>query len=246
MRYTLLEMTQRILSSLSSDEVSSISDTVEALQVVDIIEAVFYNIIENEGIRELEDLVKIEGLSSSARPNYLKLPNGVARLDALYYNISETGGVDYRELKYLDRVSFIRRMNSLDDTLAEVDVISHFDNTKFKVRNDEMPRYYTVFDDEYLVVDSFKSSIDSTLQASKTMAIVKTNPTFNRTDTYVPQLDDNLFPLLLNEAKSWAHLELKQQGHAKAEQQARRQRTRYQKERSRITKPNSRPDYGRR
>jgi len=68
-------------------------------------------------------------------------------------------------------------------------------------------------------------------------------------DTFIPELDDQQFPLLLNEAKSLAFFELKQTPHTKAEQEARRQWTSLQRDKSVDDKPSSfdaLPNFGRR
>ena len=44
-KLTLLEMTQDIMSDMDSDEINSINDSVEALQVAQIIKTTYYNII---------------------------------------------------------------------------------------------------------------------------------------------------------------------------------------------------------
>ena len=52
MKYTLLEMTQDILSNMSSDEVNSISDTPESLQVATIIKQKYYDIVSRGDLPE--------------------------------------------------------------------------------------------------------------------------------------------------------------------------------------------------
>jgi hypothetical protein len=44
-KMTLLEMTQDILSDMDSDEVNSINDSVESLQVAQIIKTTYFNIV---------------------------------------------------------------------------------------------------------------------------------------------------------------------------------------------------------
>mgnify|MGYP000149502562 CR=1 FL=1 len=57
-----------------------------------------------------------------------------------------------------------------------------------------MPSFYTSFDDEHIVMDSYKSSVETTLQNSKTQAYGVVYPTFTISDTFTPDLDDTLFP----------------------------------------------------
>jgi hypothetical protein len=108
-----------------------------------------------------------------------------------------------------------------------------------------MPQYWTSFDDGVLVFDSYDSSLDSTLQTSKTLVLTTSLPDFEQTDDYIPDIDDNLFPLLINEAKAMAHVELKQQAHPKAEADARKQTVRYQTETDKFNRADTTPNYGR-
>lgn len=247
MKMTLLTMVQKILSSMSSDEVNTIADTVESMQIVDIIEDVFYNYVTNNDIPEHEELLALTALSDSAKPNYMKIPANVAKIAEVWYNKNEDSPLqlEYREIRYLNPSEFLRRNSLIDTSDANVVQVTDVSGTKLAVRNNKMPEFWTTFDDEYLVFDSYKATVDATLQTSKARAISRTVPTFTRSDAFVMDIDDNLFPVILNEAKSWAHMELKQQPHAKAEQQSRRQRARSQAERARVTEENKRPDYGR-
>ena len=45
---TLLEIVQDILSDMDSDEVNSINDSVESLQVAQIVKTAYYNIVDGK------------------------------------------------------------------------------------------------------------------------------------------------------------------------------------------------------
>ena len=47
-KLTLLQMTQDIMSDMDSDDINSINDSVEALQVAQIIKTTYYNIIDGK------------------------------------------------------------------------------------------------------------------------------------------------------------------------------------------------------
>ena len=68
-------------------------------------------------------------------------------------------------------------------------------------------------------------------------------------NAFIPDLDVNLFPLLLNEVKSVSHVELNQQANPKAEQMALKQKIRWQSDRHNVSESayNSygRSNYGR-
>ena len=64
MRNTLLEMVQSILSDMDSENVNSISDSVEAQQVASVIEDTFFNIIAAHLIHVLSSFFEL-------KPKYL-------------------------------------------------------------------------------------------------------------------------------------------------------------------------------
>lgn len=245
-KYTLLELTQKVLSSLGSDQVNSISDTVEATDVARIVEDVYYTLVTNNDVPEIGTLLKLEALADPNRPNYMKLPATVASITDVQYNKSETGKVEYSDVVYVQPSDFLSRMKGLDSSDSNVESITDFSGVTILCTNDKMPDIWTSFDDEYMVFDSFQSTIDTTLQESKTLVMGVKIPAFLQQDDFIPDIDDNMFPLLLNESKSWAYFELKQQVHQKAEQQGKRQRSFYQGERHRIASAeNTCVNYGR-
>jgi hypothetical protein len=72
---------------------------------------------------------------------------------------------------------------------------------------------------------------------------------FQMVDTFIPDLDDNQFPLLINEAKELAFFELKQMPHSLADKEVKRQWSQVQKNKSLENKPgyfDQLPNFGRR
>ena len=247
-KLTLLELVQKVLVSINGDEVSSISDTVEAMSVANIIEDVYFNLITNTVIPEHRKLLKVEGLSSVTYPNYMKLPTSVARISSFRYDRTTDSSTEteYHEVKYVDPEVFLQRIIGRTQSDSDVDVITDHSGVKLLIQTTKDPDFWTSFNDEHMVFDSYNSDEDSTLQESKSMAFGYEIPTFTLSDSFTPDIDENMFPMLLNEAKSWAHLELRQQPHGKAEQQSRRQRVTMQNDKERFTKtPNYYADYGR-
>ena len=219
----------------------------ESTQITEIIEDVFFNLVTNKIIAEHESLAQLEALSDPDMPNYLRLTDPTVRVTNIRYNTSTTPGstTTYKTLDYVTPQEFLRRMDTLDSSDATVDTVTDFGSSRILCYNNVFPTYWTSFDDEYLVFNAYHSDYDSSLQSSKAQVIIHKVPTFTKTDTFTPDMDENLFPLLLNEAKSWAHLELRQNVHQKAEQSARAQRVGYQRFRQRVTEDDTRRDYGR-
>src|SRR6266436_5033378 len=84
---TLLNMVQNILSAMSSDEVNSIGDTVESMQVAQIIQNKYYDIMARGDLTLDLQLFQLNPSDNSSFPVSMSLPTGVSRIDWLkYYN----------------------------------------------------------------------------------------------------------------------------------------------------------------
>ena len=237
---TLLEIVRLILSDLDSEDVNSISDSVEAQQIADIVEQTFYNHVATEDIAEHADLIKITAASDSTTPTHFTLEDNTRRIDELWY-IHNTDN-DYRELDYRDFRTFLWQTDSIQEDFDTVLV----NGTKIRIRNNKSPEFYTSFDNDTIICDSYDSSVESTLQESKVRAWGHTIPVFVQSDAAVPDLIATQFPYLIMESTSTAFEVLKGSVSQKMEQGARRTRARIHNDRHRVPVTNKRPDYGRR
>lgn len=254
MKLTLLDLTQSILSSLSSDEINTISDTTESLQVTEILKQTYFNILARSKLPMQEELFQLNASTDEELPVLMYRPDNVAKMDWVkYYDASESSSPpQYKDVTILPVTQFIDIVNGFNTDETNVDTFTFTANSKsfnFNFKNDRQPQFCTSIENYYVIFDSFDLSIESTLQSSKTECLGEVLPIWSNTDTFVPDLDDQQFPLLLNEAKTLAFYELKQQPHAKAEQEARRQWGTLQKDKSLTDKPSyfdQLPSFGRR
>jgi len=281
MRPTLLELTQMILSSLESDNVNSISDNDESMQVANILKQTFFNIVSRSDLPEHRQLIQLQPSLDETMPVLMFIPQGVTKIDWVKYFNSDvfdiaSGGssqhgtnVDlvpnnsvvspappgYQYVTMIPVAQFLDITNSFNPEESNVqsftfsDQINGYPGTyTFYYKNDRQPMYCTCVTDNYIVFDSFDSAVDSTLQASKTMAYGSIVPIWVMEDDYIPPIDESQIPLLLNEAKSLAFYELKQTLHQKAEQEAKRGWSAIQKDKSKFDKPSyfdQLPNFGR-
>jgi len=242
MRKTLLDIVQSILNDMDSEAVNSISDTVEAQQVASVVEDVFYNIIAAREIPEHKQLLQVTSLSSSARPTHFLYPTNTKEIERLFYNIG-TSGANWSEIYFVEPIDFLNRMDEqATGVLVVTDVLG---GTPLYIRNDRMPSYYTSFDDDHIVMDSYNVSVESTLQQHKTRAYGTVYPTFSQTDDFEPDLDEAMLQYLLAEAKATAFSLFKSGSDPKVEQAARRLKSYVQNDMYKTKKANKRPMYGR-
>lgn len=354
MKLTLLQLTQNILSSLDSDEVNSIFDTTESMQVATCIQTTFFNLVSRAGLPDQMQLFQLVPSGDSSKPVLMFKPANVDKIDWLKYldtnpnanqqvdqfgafqhdlnvdvlppwtttststvtmqtgnatfvtatvvtgiaagqgvaassganlmsgtvvsyvgttliinvtsvigsgsfsswsiteNILGTPSPIYKYVTLLPTQQFLDMVNNfnLNDSNVQSFTFTEGANSfNLYYKNDSQPNYATVIENFYFIFDSFDSTQDSTLQASKTLCSGQTIPTFTMQDSFIPDLDDYQFPLLLSESKSLAFFELKQMIHQKAEQENKRQWSQVQKNKSVDDKPShfdQLPDFGRR
>lgn len=239
MKMTLLEIVQSILSDMDAEDVNSISDTTEATQVASIVRDTFFNMVTNRTIPEHKQLIKLTPLSSSAYPTHFQYDDNT-KIESVWYKDGDT----YETVRWLEPLDFLRHCDSRQSNYVEV--ADKKAGTTIRVGTDVAPSYYTSFDDEFIIMDSYDSSVDSTLQRSKVRAYGVVPPTFDmHTDGFVPDLDANLFPYFLAEAKSTAFSLLHGGPDPKVEQAARRQKYHLQNDKHNTVTTRKLSKYGR-
>lgn len=233
-RYTLLELTQRILSSMESDEVSDISETQESKDVVDIIKECYFDIVGQNNLADHLGIFKLDSSGDNTKPTLMTIPENVIRIDWLKYNYTDILNPLYKPLRFcpVDEFYFYQGQMNVDDSLIDTMTVSiGGNNNVFKYYNDRPPNYYTIFDEFHVVFDAYDALVDSTLQTVKSQGYGLVSPSFVRSNTTILDLDPRQFQLLLQDAKATAHVELKQQANPKAEQKYRRNQILAQKSR---------------
>ena len=217
-------MTQDILSDMNSDEVNSITDTLESMQVAKIIQSTYEEMMGRKTWPHLQKLINLNSSLTTSRPTHMSVPENIKEVIKVSYdkqNINQTSA-RWEEVRYLTPEEFLYHTNSRNPDNDNTDEIEDVSGVKILIQNNKAPTYYTSFDDENMVFDSYDSEVDSTLQSNKTQILASILPTFSLTDAFVPDLPAEAFPALLAEAKSVCFVRIKQAPDSKAEQQSRR------------------------
>ena len=242
MRKTLLSMVQSILSDMDSEDVNSIADTVEAQQVASVIQDTYFNIIAAREIPEHKQMLQLTSLSNSQKPTHFRYPNNTKEIEKLFYNTATTGST-YTEVYFVEPIDFLNRVDDSATNTVQVQTVAG--NVPVFVMTDRMPKYYTSFDDDNIIMDAYDSSVEAILQESKTRAYGTIYPTFSIEDTFEPDIDDTMLPYLLAEAKSTCFSLFKSGSDPKVEQAARRLKSYVQNDMYKTRRDNKRPHYGR-
>jgi hypothetical protein len=232
-KLSLLDMTQNILSALDSDPVSSIDETVEAVQVAELVKEAYFELLSQRDWPFLFQLLPLQAVGDTSNPTKMKIPDTWNKVKWVKYN--------KKEVQWVDPQTF---NDIITNRVEQPGVI----NVNGYVINQD-PQYWTSYDDQFLIFDGYDSSVDNTLQASKSSAYGTQQASWTHRDNFVPAIPEKFFPTLLAEAKSQAFVNLKQQSNAREERKATRGRMAMRndswKNENGEVKYNTRVNYGR-
>tara|TARA_R110000796_G_scaffold133746_1_gene249389 strand:+ start:198 stop:977 length:780 start_codon:yes stop_codon:yes gene_type:complete len=250
MQLTLLEVVQQYLDATSGFYVDSIFDNDESQQVANIAERIYYEMVQEfPNLLFVQKDVTLDAVSDVTKPNFLLIPSTVQSIkdSELYYNVSETGDLQYKALTYCSPLEFMSITAQYSSKDISVDVITGYDNQKIPVINDEWPTYFTSFDGKYIVTNSYNSAYDTTMQASKTRVLVTQMPVFLRQDAFLIPIPQHLSTTYLTMVMSECFNLVHQQPNAMLNQKSRKLRIKMQQT-SQVLGSGGRakPSYGKR
>lgn len=214
----LLEAINSVLSATKSFPVADWNDTAESRVVADIIKRQLKILTNDRDIKELKSLRTLDSLSDTTKPTSFVYPD---KVDEVYWIKYKDSNSKYQLVHYLDPIEFINKTDTNDPTSTNSQLVD-MNGVKITITNNRGPKYWTSFDDQTIIMDSFDSSVDNTLQESKVQAYVREYPEFTLSNTFELPIDPDLEVVLIEQSISSAYLEIKGAGNPKAEAQARR------------------------
>ena len=217
----VLEYVQACLNTMDSDAVDAISDTAEATQVAELLRDVYFELLNRQEWEFLKGPLTLTAAGDTTKPTKFTVPAGLRHLHKVWYNIDESGGLNRRELIFKEPEDFLLLTGG--SSASNKLLVTEGSQLQFYVRTDAMPTYYTTFDDETIYCDAYKSSIETSLVSSKISALGVAIPAFTVSDTFVPDLPENMVPLLQATLNATSHLYFKQQASTPDEARVRRQ-----------------------
>jgi len=245
-KMTLLDIVSEILSDMTSDPVNSIADTFEAEQVAKIVKRTYFNLFNERVWPHTGQLFQLTSSGDSNRPTHMKIEDDVSGIEWIKYDTKKLGKpTQYETLRYMRPEDFIDWVMTRNPTEDNVETVIDYHGTPLFILNDTAPTYWTTFDDENLVFDSYDQEVDDTLKTSKTQVFGFVEPEWLMENTFVPHMPSKAFSLLVAEAKSQAFIKLKEVFSQKDEQAATRQRGWLSREKRRANPGTKYPDYGR-
>lgn len=173
---TVLEITQRVLSAIDSDNVSTIDETVESEQVFLLVKTVYDNLLDDFPWYHLRERGNLEVTSTA---HIMKIPDNVTHVMELVIRY------DGEKVYYKTPNEMTDLLNGRDTTLSTVDSNGAV--------NDTDPNYWTTYDDENIIFDSY----DGTLVTSYTDCWFAVTPDKLTTGNDIPDLPEGLSSVLL-------------------------------------------------
>lgn len=243
-KMTLLEMTQKILSSMDSDEIEAITDTVEAQQVVDILDQTYEELLDRRDWEYLKHRTRTLDAVAGGGKTQLQIPSDVVHVELVRYHNFDTSRP--KDVLYKAPDEFLRLTQNRDSTESSMESITVDDGVSIVVQNDRVPNFWTSFDEDTIWFDAYDSSNEAALVGSNSTILAEIRPAFDATNgTFVADMPSRMFTLFFNEAKSLAWLEIKQEANPKAEQIARRHYIKLRELERRTVKDKEVQTYGR-
>lgn len=210
---------------MDSDEVNSISDTTESLQVADNAETVYNDLILTA---DLPEQYRLFGLTASGDTDYpivMYRPDGFETIDWIKYKCTVDSVTSWKLLKPILFDEFLKRQEGLLASDTDVDQMSLvLDDTTLEILyyNDRSPDWYTTFNDSTIIFNSVDTAVDDTLQTSKTLCYGQYSTQFLMIDGFIPSFDGNVHQIWLHETIALCSARMRQVTDMKAEKGARK------------------------
>lgn len=207
MTMNLVDMAERVAQFCNASHIDSIHDSDESYRIAQIIKETFETMVLSQEIQTALELFHLQSATKETLKTTLYLPDECLTLDIVKYTSHQ--GKIYSP-QYLEPMDFISRSLELDVTRPNVTtVVDPESNTTYNIQTDKDPSYYTVMSGKYLVFDSYNKNFEDLIQGRHALVYGHTLPKFELEDEFVPDLQEQQFPVLLSRAKTAADMELR-------------------------------------
>lgn len=207
MPMNLQEMTERVAEFVNADKVNSINDTDESFKIATIIKETYEAMVLSKEIQTALELFQLQSSSSASAKTCLIIPDTALTLDIVKYTHKD--GKIYSP-QYMEPMEFIDWTLGLDVTADYTETVTDKETgVVYNIRNDKDPSFYTIISGKYLIFDSYNKDFESLLQGRHCICYGHTLPVFELKDEFIPDLQEQQFPILLSRAKTAADMELR-------------------------------------
>ena len=217
---TLIEIINDMLRATRSHPVSSWDDTDESRSCAYIVRRQIDNLLPKyNDVTKVNKIRELTPKSDLSFPTSFVIDVEIEDIEWIKYKVDGK----YRIVTYCTPEDFLSRADMLDTTQTYATTVA-INSVDVPIYNDRDPKYWTSFNNSDILMDAYDSTVDSTLQQSKSQAYVREPFTFVFSNTFVIPLDRSMLATLKEECISSATVEFKGMVNPKAEYQARRGR----------------------
>lgn len=224
MKYTLLEMVQRVAGEIKSDEITTLDETIEAVDIRYEVQNTFDDLMTTWDWEFLKHHPRKLDALSPASPAILAIPADVRHIEKLMYEVSyEVGGKStFKELTYLSPADFHELVlkRQIESNVVECDV---GDGVKARIYNDRAPSYFTSYDELKVVFDAYDAVVDAAgIDPAKTVVVATIIISSSSTASWTAPVPDFIHNLWFHESVARASAQIRGVENGRAERQARR------------------------
>lgn len=248
---TLLDIVQDILSDADGDEINNITDTIESDQCARVIRNEFKAIVDEFDVKMHDTLSQLTATDATT-PAQMIRPESFHSIEWIKYDKRTTAGGDpkYEKVTYKAPDDFLELTMARTSSDSDVESMTLGESGhSVLIKNDKAPTYWTIlegYDD--IIFDSYDNTLETNLQASKTLARGVQRPTLTLANDTVPDLPQNLMQLLKNRARAFYFDVYKDGTTREIDKRQRNSEVRSQRKRyitKKLQHQRTGPDYGR-
>lgn len=224
---SLLDYVQIIMEDMTSDSVNSIGDSLESQRVASILRRTYFDLAAEFDLPSSEKLFVLTPLGDTTKPTHMRVPDNVLHVDWIKYDMKTSAAdtdVRYNDVTYLEPEDFFNMSAGRNATDSNVVVVEDPTNIKLVIGTDQNPHYWTTFDGEHVVFDSFDNTISTTVEASKVACHGRVAKQWTHEDNYIPDIPNGMEATFLAIAEERAFAFVKQQENRVTVDNARRYR----------------------
>lgn len=228
---TILKLVQEIGVLIGSDEIDSLTETIESADINVILEQTFDEVIDRKRWEFLKDRVlQLDARAGGSTDlNTLVIPSNVTRIECLKYRDTNNTVESFTSITYLQPCDFLEKVQGRNASDTNITAIPNSDGVNINVVTDAPPVYWTSFDEEIITFDGYdaawataQSGVGNLIQDSVIIADVVPTVDFTDPAAFLP-VPQRMQTLIFNEAVSRCAINLRQTVDPKAERIARRQ-----------------------